>query len=153
MYYGIYVFALFMLISSAVGIGGDVTNNDKKINADEMIISSLSSQMISYASYVDAYLSSHPTVTGTQTDSVLGIPGWFNKKDARISNYFSAGKAYVYCTSNCPASLETALSEATNKSINVGVASNGKLMRKGTVDQSYTLPAILKNGSVIYVLN
>ncbi|MBJ8931621.1 type IV pilus biogenesis protein PilM [Citrobacter freundii] len=149
----VWVFALFMLVAAHEGFKNDNNVFEKQKSFDEAKSSSLSGQMIAYASYVRVYLEAHPATTGTVTDGAMNIPSWFQNRDPRIGAYFSSGRAYVYCTTTCPRNLEAELSEITDKSINVGVVSNGKLSRFGVVDSSYTLPTSLKNEDIVYVLN
>ena len=148
-----YAFSIFMLIAALVGIKMDDFNYQSKSGFDESRINNIAEQMLEYSSYAKAYLENNPSASGVVNDASLNIPSWIAKRDSRIVIYFSAGKGYVYCTSGCPRSLESALYSLTDKSINVGIVSNGKLSRSGVVDSMYTLPSFLKNDDIVYVLN
>jgi len=149
MNYGIYI---IMLVFSLSGIQGDENSRQSNNASEALVVSSLAAQMIAYSNLVQTYLVAHPTASGNISDAALNTPAWL-KRDSRIVNYFSAGKAYVYCNSYCPATLERELSDNTNKSFNVGTVRSGKLTRFGTVDSSFTLPAIFNDGNIVYVIN
>lgn len=148
-----YTFSIFMLIAALVGITMDDFNYQSKSGFDETRINNLAGQMLEYSTYAQAYLEKNPNASGVVNDATLNTPTWVANRDPRILINFSAGKGYVYCTSGCPRSVESALYNLTDKSINVGIVSNGKLSRSGVIDSMYTLPSFLKNDDIVYVLN
>lgn len=120
--------------------------------SNQRYVDSMAAQFISYSNYVRTFLQNNPGATGMISDSRLAIPAWFGSRDSRITNNFIGGTAYVVC-SDCPPQLESAVSALTENSFNVGIVLNGKLIRKGLVDNQYNVSGNLKNGSLIYVIN
>jgi PilM. len=142
--------AFLIMITTVSSLNG-LFDNKQEQNAVSQI-DSLANQMSSYRGYASAYLRSNPTKTGVVTDSDLNLPDWFSGRDIRIKNYFTSGKAYVYCTSGCQGGVEARLKEITQQSLSVGHANNGKFNVNGVDVAGISLPAVIQNGDVVYMV-
>lgn len=142
--------SFLMILATASGMNGFFDNKQEENIVNQ--IDSLANQMSSYRGYVSAYLRNNPAKTGVVADSDLNIPKWFTGRDIRIKNYFNSGKAYVYCTAGCKGGLEARLKEITQQSLNIGHANNGKLNVNGVDVSGVSLPAVIQNGDVVYVI-
>lgn len=109
--------------------------------------SSVTTNMMVYKSAVTDYATANPTYTGTIADASLTLPAWFTKMTG-VTNYISAGTAYVYYTAATPG-LADQLLQATNNSITTGIKRSGQLVNPFLYTTSISLPAAIPNGAVV----
>lgn len=112
------------------------------------IVDSITSSVAIYSGYVSAYAQSNRAITGQVTQPTLGLPTWF-KPAPGILNYVNGGTSYVYYTTPT-AGMASSLYDKT-LALTVGTVQAGKLYNPRGGDTGITVPAVIPNGSLVFI--
>lgn len=111
----------------------------------------ISGNMMVYRNFVTAYAMANNTITGTVADSVLGLPGWYNRIGT-VRNYVENGKGYVFFFEGNQGDTAYAIVKLGNQAINAGIKKNGFLVNPMSTTNYVSplaLPASIPDGSVV----
>lgn len=95
-----------------------------------------------YHQQLTLYAERNPGVTGSPSDSAVGLPDWYTKP-AAVKGYVTAGGAYTSCV-GCPAEVLSRLIEISEGSMRIGVAEGAgasSKLRSPLHNNLMTLPA------------
>jgi hypothetical protein len=139
----------FLLLFGAVGY--DYQHADRK-EQTTAVDESLGGRFLVYRNAVLAYAAENPDQNKAIDDNSLTLPPWFTVASG-FHAYLQAGNSYVYYQPDgvTPSLADMGLYPSMSVTVSVGIAQAGILMSPTLGDTGIVLPAVIPNGSVVYV--
>lgn len=138
-------YAMAAILAVATLVAWVVTD---RVEANEAaFVSRAAGQLAVYGKHVRRYAQAHPSSTGRVSDAALGLPEWFERRDA-LGNAVLGGVGFVYLAPVDRAEAAS-IAAAFSPDVRVGVKVGGRLRLHGSQADAGVVPNVVPDGAVV----